>query len=1122
MYSHRLAESTRLMTVAVLLLSWLVFPPPPSVEGWEGGDPEQRAVATCQRERSMGPDLIVADLAVVKRWDRTDSITAYSVETTVCNFGDEAAAWVLNTNEHPVVAQHIYRLKDGRLEQIGLSWVAHTFLALNEDFCSDDCEGAPGPELSPLCSDSHSTGINGLQSNLGPRWQVNAATGEFPYPWVALYVPGPIARRLQVHDVDLHPPDNPGALYFVEGHYVTADEAAAGNGEDNASYRRVQVLWFTGNPTVYDLAMVTGHDTQVEQPAILAWHDVDPAVTIRHVDIPGDGRMTLAYKVTDLGGGEYHYEYALYNMNSHRSAGSFSIPIPDGVTVSTNDFHDVDYHSGNPYDRTDWTAVLAGNSLTWETIPEATNPDANALRWGTTYNFRFDADRPPGITDVTVGLFRAGTPGSVTLPTLGPAPLDWIDCNSNGVEDVLDIFVGTSTDCNDNGIPDDCDIAAGTSVDCTSNGIPDECEPDCNTNGVPDSCDILVGTSVDCTGNGIPDECEPDCNTNGVADSCDIFVGTSVDCTGNDIPDECEPDCNTNGVADSCDILIGTCEDCNSNAIPDVCDLAAGTCEDCNTNAVPDVCDIALGTSEDCNSNGVPDECQSPITEAWVNQAWIGTPACSQVVFPGDLDPHYIGHDAFVSIQEGIDAVGASTVHVAPGTYDEPLNIEGRDGLTIVGTDRDTVILQSSSTLGWNVGGYGESRRAMVRVVSSTDVVLQNLTLDFDQVKANLVYGVLYWDSTGTLDDNVLENMSVDDAGGGYDEITSYFRAPSYTDLDRAQITVSSNGFSDTGRVGVCTHEYVHATITGNTFAKTTEDFGYAVQIGSASTATINGNTIQDYDTPVSSNGNASAGIYVENSLTGALSGITKTVSLSQNEVYRCQWALYVGNEPDGLAGDVDIVLTASENHFQDNVDGAVLLTDEDKVSGSSVNATFGHNTLVDNGGAGYFIYTWGDGDVTATLTDEIITGHNVGIYLNDYAGGTSTSSYNVTVSQSNIYGNTEYGVQNEYAEVTIAAEDNWWGDPSGPYDSQGTQEADSPLCYDPTPMKNVDGLGDTASENVDYCPWMGEDTAIPTVSARGLLTMTLLLLVAGTVAFRHRRRPIPAVAATGPVAPRE
>jgi len=99
-------------------------------------------------------------------------------------------------------------------------------------------------------------------------------------------------------------------------------------------------------------------------------------------------------------------------------------------------------------------------------------------------------------------------------PPQGPPPGDIIDCNSNGISDILDLGAGTSEDCNTNGFPDECDIAENRSADCNTNGIPDECDlageagADCNSNGIPDECDIAGMVEEDCNHNLIPDSCD--------------------------------------------------------------------------------------------------------------------------------------------------------------------------------------------------------------------------------------------------------------------------------------------------------------------------------------------------------------------------------------------------------------------------------------------------------------------------------------------------------------------------------------------------------------------------------------------------------------------------------------
>ncbi|HUW20328.1 MAG TPA: right-handed parallel beta-helix repeat-containing protein [Sedimentisphaerales bacterium] len=428
-------------------------------------------------------------------------------------------------------------------------------------------------------------------------------------------------------------------------------------------------------------------------------------------------------------------------------------------------------------------------------------------------------------------------------------------------------------------------------------------------------------------------------------------------------------------------------------------------------------------------------------------------PATLEVRPPGGVGA--LG-DVFTSIQQAIDAAGnGDTITVHPGIYDEALNIEGFTGLTLTGTDKTTVIIKSSVTLPWNVGGYGTSRQTVVRVVNSTAVVLANMTMDFDLIKGNSRFGVTGWDSSVTIDNCILKNMSVDDLSGGYTELGTYFRAPGYTDAARATITITNNEFINAGRVGVVTHDYINADISGNTFYKTLDDFGYAVEVGSQSTGSVTGNTIYGYDTPAASDGSESAGIYVENCFTGGSPSVTKNVTVSGNEIYDCQYAMWIGNGYDGYSGDVDIVIAVSGNNFHDNVDGAVILQDEDAEAGSSVTAAFQNNTVTDNNSYGYHIFTQGDGSITANFTGETITAHDTAIAVDDF-GAASSSSYSIQVRNSNLSGNSSYGINNTVSTVVVDAIQNCWGDATGPYH----------------PVTNPGGLGSSVSDNVDYYPW--------------------------------------------------
>jgi hypothetical protein len=368
------------------------------------------------------PDLIVGKLDSIGRFGAVDGITAYAIAATSCNLGTCWVNWFFGTEDHPVFAQNIFRLQDGRFEQIGQSWVAHRFFALSSTFCEPGCLPTNGQHLGVNCSSSNAATTTGTQAYLGPKSEVNASSGTIEFPFTDQGVSGNlIYKRLQVHNDDLDPLLNPTALYFIEGQNVAADDGAARMQNNNASYREVLVA----GPD-FQLAL-TGTGEQ-QQPAIHAWAAADPDVVLEAVDLPDDGRILIASLASSLGGGNWHYEYAIQNLSSHRSAGTLSVPIPSGAVVTNLGFHDVDYHSGEPLDGTDWSATIetgtTGHAVVWSTDSFDTNPAANALRWGTLYNFRFDADVPPADGALVLGLFRPGSPDTVSVTGVVPRLCD--------------------------------------------------------------------------------------------------------------------------------------------------------------------------------------------------------------------------------------------------------------------------------------------------------------------------------------------------------------------------------------------------------------------------------------------------------------------------------------------------------------------------------------------------------------------------------------------------------------------------------------------------------------------------------------------------------------------------
>jgi hypothetical protein len=366
---------------------------------------------------TVGPDVIVGDINGVQNYTGANGLDAISLGTTSCNLGNVWVNWIAGNNQHPAIGGNLYRFHTvngaGRFEQIGLSWLKHGFYALSETLCCPTCIATDGTHLGVGCSDPYTAGRNGTQSGLGPRYQVDAHTGFFVYPPANPSYSGQTARRCEflASDVDTAP----GNRYFGECQYICPDDALAGNNNNNASWRE---LTASGNSPNY--AFQLSGPTTREQGAIQAWALCESGVTVVDTQIPGEGLFNVGYKTTSLGSGQFHYEIAVHNLNSDRCGGSFSIPIPVGVVVTNIGFHDVDYRNGDGlgnvnYSGVDWVGSVSGGALTWACEPETTNPSANAVRWGTTYNFRFDANAAPAAGLATLGLWKAGSPGSVTI-----------------------------------------------------------------------------------------------------------------------------------------------------------------------------------------------------------------------------------------------------------------------------------------------------------------------------------------------------------------------------------------------------------------------------------------------------------------------------------------------------------------------------------------------------------------------------------------------------------------------------------------------------------------------------------------------------------------------------------
>jgi hypothetical protein len=386
-----------------------------------------------------GPDVMVGDLNGLAQFGgQNGDYVGLAVGTDSCNFGTVNLHWqALPSNDHPVIPQNMYRMSGGtdnseRFEQIGQSNVKHAFTALTQNLCQLGCNGVGGSNLGSGCSDPYVASLNAGPS-LGSRAWINPFTGFFPRGDSSTppnnhsghnHSGNPAQHRIYTKISDLSASLNAGATYYAEAQYITPHEytwcqsnPGQCNQYNNVSYRRYNVSG-SGSPFSFSPAQ----STQRGKAAVTAWPG---ATMVRFEPEPGvDGIGTVAYRVTNPSSGVWHYEYAVFNQNIDRAIRTFSIPVGGGVEISNIGFHAPPQQPGSTFDGTfnnegfsnsPWSSVVSGGVLEWSTQTLAENPNANAIRWGTMYNFRFDSNQPPVEGTATLGFYKTGSPMTIAV-----------------------------------------------------------------------------------------------------------------------------------------------------------------------------------------------------------------------------------------------------------------------------------------------------------------------------------------------------------------------------------------------------------------------------------------------------------------------------------------------------------------------------------------------------------------------------------------------------------------------------------------------------------------------------------------------------------------------------------
>ncbi len=376
--------------------------------------------AVAQSNVVNGLDGAVIDISSLTYWGRrgptNNGEVGMSFRNEMCNPGSVNIPWYAAMQpNHPWFGFIIARVHNDRIEQINeWSYCKHAWLSLNYSVsnCGNPCNtGTAGNQMGVGCGDAYGAGNNADRSDLGPPEEINPWLGTWDplgsyfdigdpsqsgYPAAAdgnfslsTGIFDSVDNRCTVKEQDMLVQN---AEYYYAIQLVLNGEAVANRG-DNLAHRGFQPnlssgSWFFSNTTGMALGTVLDRWT---------------GATINDGQNGNDdGRFFVASKVTPIGAGNYHYEYAIHNVDNARGGATFEVPINATATATNFTFGDLDDDPNN-----DWTAQRVNNRIVF-----SAPVGQNALEWNTIYNFGFDADVAPGTSmcDITEARPGAGAP----------------------------------------------------------------------------------------------------------------------------------------------------------------------------------------------------------------------------------------------------------------------------------------------------------------------------------------------------------------------------------------------------------------------------------------------------------------------------------------------------------------------------------------------------------------------------------------------------------------------------------------------------------------------------------------------------------------------------------------
>ncbi len=470
----------------------------------------------------------------------------------------------------------------------------------------------------------------------------------------------------------------------------------------------------------------------------------------------------------------------------------------------------------------------------------------------------------------------------------------------------------------------------------------------------------------------------------------------------------------------------------------------------------------------------------------------------------------------FATIQEAVDrSSDGDTILVEAGTYFEDVTVD-KDRLTLRSLATWSAIIDGVN-YGIELTGDGLTVEDFT-IKDSVDGIVVNVDQTEDVTfSSNWFYDIsidgIYFDWDATIDGCtvIMEDNIIYSSGNGIymegdmgifqdvdirildNSIDGPSDGISFNYLYGGSVEISDNNLYDCQTSGI---DIDDITPSGNEISFKIENNNitlssgmsgsYGISMNNAERTTwVKGNTV---------NGDYDYGIYIYHS--GEYGKDPLLLYVDENTIIGGQCGIYLERLFSEMTGEIYLRKNKISNCYYNiselqNGDGIHLEYIGDTSAAQGFNLYCEENLVFGCDDDGLEL-----GETFYASTGEIDIRRNnflnnaYGLYINSetYLAGSS-----LVVENNNFEGNSDLGLYNNTG-VLISAPDNWWGDPSGPYDPDSVMDNPS---YD-----NPDGLGDEVSEYVDYSPWRespyisGEDSSGGGCNAGGSVPGLVMLIL--------------------------